>query len=93
MSDLYSKKQENCGLKIGDKVKVIKSADKNDNGWENTWVCEMDDMIDRYYKILNFDGSYGVQLRDPRHTRSFHFPYFVLEKDINFELPSELFKL
>lgn len=75
----YLAKQKAADLQVGDKVKVIRTAKDNEQGWDNTWVEEMDrkpykiGTIKRDKGVQGFEVSFGDMM-------DFDYPYFVLEK-------------
>lgn len=75
----YLKAQAKCGIKVGDTVKVLRKAEDGEQGWDNAWVGDMNDMIGRRYKVMEITGG-GIQLRTPALRFTLGFPYFVLQK-------------
>ena len=74
----YVERQAKCGLKVGDRVKVLRRGDFGELGWENTWIdYEMDKAIGQVCTILAIDEKDGITLDQ---CDSYCFPYFVLEK-------------
>jgi len=71
--DKYIREQDRCGLKVGNKVKVVRSAEDHEDGWSNTWPEQMDEMIGKELEITKL-SFFGIQL-DNR----FSYPFFVLE--------------
>lgn len=77
----YTKAQENCGLKVGDKVRIIRKAASYENGWNNNWAYYMDMWVGEIAEIRNTRHSAGVLLyNEDLPFDSYSFPYFVLEK-------------
>lgn len=62
-------------FKAGDKVYVLRKADNYENGWDNEWVTEMDDLVGTV-QIVNYCTPKGVQFNKSVCA----FPPFVLEK-------------
>jgi predicted RNA-binding Zn-ribbon protein involved in translation (DUF1610 family) len=77
--NLQSEWIRNNNLKIGSKVKVVKTAASFEYGWGNDWVLRMDRFVGKVYPIYHFSGSAGITLDDDEENLSFDFPYFVLE--------------
>lgn len=71
---LYIKYQKASGLKVGDKVKVLRKARDHENGWTNGWISDMDLMVGNTYVIDHISDWGGVTLKE------WGFPFFVLEK-------------
>lgn len=76
-SKSYLELHNESGLKVGDKVKVVRKATNREQGWDNSWTTDMDVCVGNYYEI-NYDGEHtGFALNC---IGNFNFPYFVLEK-------------
>ncbi len=66
-------------IKVGDKVKVIRKCETEENGWGCTWnIHVMDSAVDKVFKIVNSHYKKGILLRIG--IDECWFPYFVLEK-------------
>jgi hypothetical protein len=65
---------EETGLKVGDTVKVVRTAEDGENGWGNDWVPEMNKYVGKEYTLNRIKGSSGL------YVGNWDFPYFVLEK-------------
>lgn len=80
-SEDYLKLHNSCGLKVGDKVKVLRAAKDYEQGWANIWVKSMNKFIDLEAHIIDDDYSYGFILSPPDpDCLPLDFPCFVLEK-------------
>jgi hypothetical protein len=64
-----------CGLKVGDKVKVIRTAEDFEQGWKNSWTGPMYRRVGQTCTITGDDAEYGFTMDS-----GFGYPYFVLEK-------------
>lgn len=80
VQEAYETLQENCGIKVGDKVKVLRTAEMNELGWANNWTASMDSAVGNIFEVkyLNSEGI-GLSL-DFGYFTTFGFPFFVLEK-------------
>ena len=65
-------------IKINDKIKIIMKSFKNDNGWNNNWIDEMDSYIGKIGIINEINDNNIFIIFDDN--RGFSFPYHVLEK-------------
>ena len=65
-------------FKVGDEVKIIRKAVKNENGWDNSWVREMDKAVGQIAKITSLHEG-EARLSVPSIGDGFYFPLFVLE--------------
>lgn len=74
----YEMLQENCGIKRGDEVRVLRKAKSSENGWRAIWTWAMDYAVGNTYTVKDVQGSTGVQLTTSEGI--FWFPFFVLEK-------------
>lgn len=75
----YLKGHKASGIKVGDRVKVVRRAADLEGGWVNGWDHDhMDAAIGREFKIERDCGSLGfsIDVGDDWYD----FPYFVLEK-------------
>lgn len=73
----YAERQAESGLKVGDRVKVLRRSDFGELGWENTWIdYEMGKAIGQVCTICEITED-GIRLDQ---CDSYSFPYFVLEK-------------
>ena len=66
--------QSTSGLSIGDKVKVTRTAETNENGWNNSWTKPMDINVGKTLIIAHID-IYGIHLKGTCYS----YPFFVLE--------------
>lgn len=81
----YIERQNECGIKVGDNVKVIRKAESGEDGWENTWIFAMDGAVGNEYKVIGNDGTCGLTLD---LDVGLNFPYFVLSKVVEKTEPS-----
>ena len=78
----YLEGHRNCGIKVGDRVRVMRKAEDYENGWGNCWADEMDAEIGKTlivvedYKIYGFACQENLEENVPRWV----YPHFVLEK-------------
>lgn len=77
----YITGQKESGLKVGDKVRIMRKAHDHENGWNNDWHPDMDEYIGRTGTIKRIADLKGVYIH------GWEFPYFVLKKVVNAELP------
>ena len=76
----YIDRQNKCGIKEGDRVRVIRSASDNENGWDCTWANAMDECIGEEFIVLKDRGESGFRLDTTEMLGVYYvFPYFVLE--------------
>lgn len=79
----YAKRQDEwCkanNIKIGDKVRVTRTAADYENGWGNVWgIPEMCAAVNKVYEIVDMHARNGIRLLFGKY--NCWFPYFVLEK-------------
>jgi hypothetical protein len=65
---------KNCGIEVGDTVRVLRRADDYELGWENSWSMGMDDWVDDEFIVTDGDDGGGFTLN-----HFYRFPFFVLE--------------
>ena len=80
---VYVKYQKEAGFKVGDKVKIMCTAESQKYGWSNAWVCAMTENIGRLGKITRIDDR---DIYISIDNRSWGYPYYVLEKISNLEI-------
>lgn len=75
----YLQGHKESGLKVGDKVRIIRKASDYENGWRNIWPSFMDKYIREIGKIIKDHEAigFGVTFSDGVE---FSYPFFVLEK-------------
>lgn len=70
------------GIKVGDKVRVVRKAESLDDGWQTVWNPDMDEAVGKVGTVshipANFRGC-GIEVDVP-DVGEFMYPYFVLEK-------------
>lgn len=74
-ADDYLKGHKASGIKVGDKVKVLRKAEDHEGGWDCVWSLFMDQFVGREFMVESDRGATGF-----RTTGYWHLPYFVLEK-------------
>jgi hypothetical protein len=68
---------EETGLKVGDTVRVVRTAEDGEDGWNNDWVPEMNKYVGNEYTLNRIKGNSGLYIG------AWDFPYFVLEKVVS----------
>ena len=81
----YLEGHRNCGIKVGDRVRVTRKAESRESGWDN-WRAddcagEMDAAIGREGEVVADldDYGFGIEIEDCVAS-GYAYPYFVLEK-------------
>lgn len=71
----------NCGIKVGDQVRVTRKAESCEDGWDNIWVGQMGKWVGRKVFVVEDFGvmGFGVGI-NKRSVWNLSYPYFVLEK-------------
>ena len=86
----YEERQAECGLKVGDKVKILRKVVSHKDGWGDTWNEEgMDDFVGRIGKIVGELPCAGFKILLKEKNDWYFFPYFVLEKVEENETPKQ----
>lgn len=71
-------------IKVGSKVKIIKKANSEENGWGAYWNSFMDDSINEVGIVTTIDdksnNNIGIQVYLENKDNYYFYPYFVLEK-------------
>ena len=64
------------GLKVGDKVKILREAEDREKGWINSWVDDMYNRVGEVVTIQGADNGIGFSIEED----VYKYPYFILEK-------------
>jgi len=76
-AEAYKCLQDNCGLQVGDRVKITRKATDGEMGWPTIWLDDIfDELIGQTFTVTDF-SVYGFLLDNKRGGS---FPFFVLEK-------------
>ena len=78
LKEAYMIMQENCGIEVGDTVKVLRKAKDNEMGWKDLWNFKMDSIVGEEAKVESLDGN-GIYLHFNDTHKRWWFPFFVLE--------------
>ena len=76
----YLEGHRNCGIKVGDRVRVTRKAESRKAGWDNWWEEGMDEFVGETVIVLVDWENHGFRCVQPEGYEFFVFPYFVLEK-------------
>lgn len=71
------------GIKVGDKVRIVRKADSYEDGWDNTWGLNMDKAVGKVGTVSRISANFtewGIEVDVPDVEPSLRYPYFVLEK-------------
>ena len=88
MYNTYSENQRKWvnknNIKVGSKVKIIKKANSEENGWGAYWNSLMDDSVNEVGTVTLIDdkrlNNIGIQVYLDNKGSYYLYPYFVLEK-------------
>ncbi len=82
----YLEKQDACGIRKGDFVKIKRKAESFEGGWQDKWVEGMNEMIGCSGIVVSIKNT-GILVIVPGVSRETmgmplpnSFPYFVLKK-------------
>ena len=82
----YISGHRKSGIKVGDAVKVVRTAKSYEGGWGNTWEDEMSSLVDEDGIVTEDNGKDGftVSIEDVTESGAgpsiYGFPYFVIER-------------
>jgi hypothetical protein len=80
MQEWYEIGQANCGIEVGDAVKVLRKATGNTMGWGQRWVSEMDKYVGQTFIVANVPTiNTGIRLLTKDDYGFWNFPFFILE--------------
>jgi hypothetical protein len=71
----YKVMAQNCGIKKGDTVKVLRAAEDHEMGWKNAWIKSMNACIGKEYEVKKVSQDEEFYLGGVGWV-----PFFVLEK-------------
>lgn len=75
----YIEEQKKCGIKEGDRVRIIRKAKGYENGWEDIWLNSMDETVGMIGVVAGISPAVGIYVTFESIDRSYFYPYFVLE--------------
>lgn len=74
--------QNNCGIEIGDEVKVLRIANGKELGWGNIWDKHMDNTVGECGTVKEINPCFGILVEFVKYydeSCSWWYPWFVLE--------------
>ena len=74
LQDAYAFMQKNCGIEVGDTVKVLRKAKNYENGWGTCWNDDMSNLVGKTFEVASYDTAGFLDRKI-----ACHFPFFVLE--------------
>lgn len=78
-SELYLEGQRESGIKVGDRVRILRIARDYEDGWENAWISpQMDGYVGQVGEVTQVGGTSGICV--DKGDGGWRFPYFVLQK-------------
>lgn len=78
IKEAYLEYQKNCGIKVGDCVKVLFEVPDRCGGWGDSWRHGMVYMVKKVFRVCNIETS-GIILKN-NDGITFSFPAFCLQK-------------
>ncbi len=84
----YLEGHRNCGIKVGDRVRVTRKAEDGENGWNNSWAGMENGPLPGMDAYIGVEGEvvadlddygFGIKIEDCE-AFGYAFPYFILEK-------------
>lgn len=79
-SQQYYRASKIRNFKRGDNVLILHKVKSNSGGWENKWVDDMDDYVDKIGTVLRVDHHKGVHVVVDGLFGHYAFPHFILRK-------------
>lgn len=74
LTDHYTAMQKECGIKAGDRVKILRNAKNYELGWTTIWNESMSKTVGSESTVIDLNKN-GIHLYN-----GWHYPFFVLEK-------------
>lgn len=78
-AEVYLIGQRESGIKVGDRVRLLRVAEDHEAGWDNSWISDMTGHVGETGEITYIKGNVGVCVKFPRGIE-YHYPFFVLQK-------------
>jgi hypothetical protein len=76
VQEAYKVMQDNCGIEVGDIVKVLRIAKDYEMGWSSVWNKGMDGYVGKTFTVSRIHSDHGIHIGLERR---WWFPFFVLE--------------
>lgn len=76
VAEAYKVMQANCGIEVGDTVKVLRKAGDYENGWAYSWAFPLDAVVGETAVVTHLDGEFGICLSN---SDGCYVPFFILE--------------
>ena len=89
MEKSYEERQRECGLKVGDKVKLLRGAEDGESGWGDCWMPKMSRHVGDIGVVEDTRETSGIFVKMDEEN-GYWFPYFVLEKVEDKETPKHV---
>ena len=75
LQEAYLVMQDNCGIEVGDTVRILRAAKDCETGWTVNWVSPaMDNMVNTLATVVGITGN-GIVFEE----HCYFYPFFVLE--------------
>jgi hypothetical protein len=71
--DAYKLLESQCGIGVGDVVKILRKVEPYSLGWNVFWNSEMDDSVGKEFKVVDINRD-GIRLQN-----DFYYPFFALQ--------------
>ncbi len=89
MRKTYKERQAKCGLKVGDKVKILRKVVDYEDEWGNSWPESADTSVGKTCEIIGDGKGSGFKVFCEEENVWWFLPYFVLEKVEENETPKQ----
>lgn len=76
VKEAYKVLHDNCGIEVGDRVKVLRKFKSYESGFGNSWTSEKASMIGKEFIVGTDLAHMGYS---PENDPCSHYPFFVLE--------------
>lgn len=73
--EVYREMAKNCGIEVGDTVRILRKANNLEMGWDQMWLYPMDRYVGEIDVVTDVTDAGSFQLEN-----GYWFPFFVLEK-------------
>ncbi len=80
LEDAYTTLSENCGIKVGDTVRILRAAENHELGWGGSWSTSKNLNVGKELIVMKSLSNLHVPHTDGFDIDGNYYPFFILEK-------------
>lgn len=73
----YVEEQDKLKIQKGERVLISRKAFSNEEGWNNTWINDMNQYVDTIGMVEEISGQSGIYIKH-LDGKGWCYPYFIL---------------